>query len=126
METSLYERVGGESGVRAIVDGFYDRMDTWAGARNVRALHDASLRGSRQKLFMFLSGWLGGPQLYVEAFGHPRLRARHLPFRIDATSAEEWVACMRHALEAHVEDLELRSTIDGALTRLAHHMRNVD
>lgn len=69
---SLYELLGGEMGVRALVDRFYDLMDSAPEAKDIRALHAVSLKQSREKLFMFLSGWSGGPQLYLEKFGHPR------------------------------------------------------
>ncbi len=68
---SLYELIGGETGLRALVDRFYDLMDTSPEAAGIRAFHAKSLKQSREKLFMFLSGWSGGPQLYVETFGHP-------------------------------------------------------
>ena len=81
-EDAPFERIGGEEGVRALVDRFYDLMDTLPEAAGIRAMHPRDLRMSREKLYLFLVGWLGGPPLYVERFGHPRLRARHLPFPI--------------------------------------------
>ncbi|MDP3483558.1 MAG: group II truncated hemoglobin, partial [Sulfuricella sp.] len=77
-----YERIGGEEVVRKLVDRFYDLMDQQQDLQGIRELHAKSLKASREKLFLFLSGWLGGPQLYVEKYGHPRLRQRHLPFAI--------------------------------------------
>ena len=77
-----YDQIGGDAAVRQLVDRFYDLMDSAAEARNVRALHATSLKASREKLYMFMTGWLGGPQLYVEKHGHPRLRQRHFPFAI--------------------------------------------
>ena len=123
-EPSHFERIGGEAGVRRLVDHFYDLMDTRADAMELRALHPADLTGSRDKLHLFLIGWLGGPPVYVEKYGHPRLRARHLPFTIGARERDQWMACMRQALAAHVSDPELRTFLDGAMTRLADHMRN--
>ncbi len=110
--------------MRAIVDAFYDRMDAWEGAAHIRAMHPADLSGSREKLDDFLCGWLGGPPRYVAKHGHPRLRARHLPFPIDVAARDQWVACMDHALRATVDDADLRGMIGGALARLADHMRN--
>jgi hemoglobin len=124
-EPTLYERVGGDAGVRALVDRFYDHMDTDPAAAAVRSMHPRDLSGSRDKLYDFLCGWLGGPQRYVEKHGHPRLRARHLPFPINTDGAAQWMLCMRAAL-AGVEDAEVRTVIEGALGRLADHMRNVD
>jgi hemoglobin len=87
-------------------------------------MHPADLSGSREKLYWFLSGWLGGPQHYVERRGHPRLRARHFPFAVDDDAAAQWMACMTAALAETVPDVELRDTLAGALARLALHMRN--
>ena len=71
-ETSLYELIGGETGLRFLVDRFYDVMNSSPEAAKVRAIHPGDLSLSRDKLFMFLSGWSGGPALYVQTYGHPR------------------------------------------------------
>ena len=94
-----YEALGGEAVVRQLVDRFYDLMDTLPEAKGIRDLHPERLSGSREKLFMFLSGWLGGPQLYVERFGHPRLRGRHLPFAIGESERDQWLMCMKISVE---------------------------
>jgi hemoglobin len=120
---TLYDRLGGGPGVRALVDRFYDRMDAWPGAAGIRAMHPADLAESREKLYDFLCGWTGGPQRYVAKHGHPRLRARHLPFPIASPEAAQWMACMRHAL-AEVPDEEARRAMDEALAQVADHMRN--
>ena len=119
-----YEMLGGEVGVRSIVDRFYDLMDTAPEAATIRRLHATSLKASREKLFMFLSGWTGGPQLYVEKHGHPRLRARHLPFTISARERDEWLWCMDRSLNEHEMPTELREFLRGKLHALADHMRN--
>jgi hemoglobin len=119
-----YHVIGGEEGVRRLVDRFYDLMDTLPEAAGVRAMHPKDLKGSRQKLFWFLSGWTGGPQLFVERYGHPRLRMRHAPFAIGESERDQWMLCMRQALEEIVEDLEMRAFLEEALARLADHMRN--
>ncbi len=118
-----FERIGGEPGVRALVDRFYDLMDTVPDAAPIRAMHPRDLRMSREKLFLFLVGWMGGPPLYVQRFGHPRLRARHLPFPIGDDEARQWMLCMSRALDA-LEDAELRNFLAGAFERTALHMRN--
>lgn len=97
---SLYELLGGETGVRALVDRFYDLMDSAPEAQDVRALHAASLKQSREKLFMFLTGWSGGPPLYIQKFGHPRLRMRHMPFPIAERERDQWLWCMNQAIDA--------------------------
>jgi hemoglobin len=123
---SFYQRVGGEEGTRALVDRFYDLMDTLPEARTVRAMHATSLAVSRQKLFEFLSGWLGGPPLYIEKYGHPRLRARHLPFAIDTAARDAWLLCMHRALDELVTDVDARDKLKGGLADLADHMRNTE
>jgi hemoglobin len=119
-----YVRLGGETAVRRLVDRFYDHMDTLVEATELRALHPASLDGSRDKLTWYLTGWLGGPPVYVERFGHPRLRARHLPFAIGTRERDQWMLCMRRALAETVVDAELRTFLDETLDKLADHMRN--
>jgi hemoglobin len=120
----LFHSVGGEAGVRALVDRFYDLMDTLPEARDIRALHPPSLDHSRDKLHWFLVGWLGGPPLYIERFGHPRLRARHLPFSIGARERDQWMLCMTRAVGERISDAEVRAVLVGTLGPLADHMRN--
>ncbi len=122
--TTPYQRLGGEAAVRALVRRFYELMETLPEAYGIRKLHPADLSGSEQKLFMYLSGWLGGPQLYVEKFGHPRLRARHMPFPISAEERDQWLLCMRLAMHDCVADAALRAVLDKALGELADFMRN--
>jgi hemoglobin len=119
-----YQRIGGEAGVRKLVDRFYDLMDTLPGAATIRALHPPALDDSRDKLHWFLVGWLGGPPAYVTRFGHPRLRARHLPFTIGDAERDQWMMCMRRALEETVADKLLVEILSGSLSRVADHMRN--
>ena len=121
---SHYELLGGEAGIRRIVDRFYDIMDTAPEAANVRALHARSLKASREKLHLFLTGWTGGPQLYVEKFGHPRLRMRHFPFAIGTRERDEWLWCMDQALAEHEMPDALRAHLRERLHQLADHMRN--
>ena len=122
---SLYERIGGDAAVRALVDRFYDVMDSDPNVQALRAMHAKSLRVSRDKLYQFLSGWMGGPPLYAEKYGHPRLRMRHMPFAIDRSMAQQWMQCMHQALEDCVEDARLRGEIEFQLERVADHMRNI-
>ena len=119
-----YEQIGGEPAVRALVKRFYELMDALPEAWGVRRMHAEDLSGSEEKLFLFLSGWFGGPNLYVERFGPPFLRARHLPFSIGAAERDQWMLCMRQALEELVGDSELRGSLLQSFTALADHMRN--
>ena len=124
MLATHYERIGGEQKVRALVDRFYDLMDTLPEAYGIRKMHPQDLSGSRQKLFEFLSGWMGGPQLFIEKYGHPRLRARHLPFDVDESARDQWMMCMRQALEEVVEDAALAAELEQALYKVADFMQN--
>jgi hemoglobin len=119
-----FSRIGGEPAVRRLVRRFYELMDTLPEAYGIRKLHAADLASAEEKLFMFLCGWLGGPQLYVEKFGHPKLRARHLPFPIGSNEAEQWMLCMRQAMDEVITDDGLRASLDKSLNDLAYHMRN--
>ncbi len=119
-----FERLGGEPGVRALVDRFYDLMDLEPAYAGIRALHPADLDGSRDKLFWFLCGWLGGPNHYIERFGHPRLRARHLPYAIGIAERDQWMACMVQAMDEQGIDNALAQRLAEALYGTADWMRN--
>lgn len=123
VETTLYERLG-ESRIIALVDRFYDHMDADPACAGIRAMHPDDLGSSRDKLKWFLIGWAGGPPVYVERFGHPRLRARHLPFPIGDAEALQWMHAMRLALAEVVPEPHLRSLLEAAFGRIAGHMRN--
>ncbi|GAB4119698.1 MAG: group II truncated hemoglobin [Rubrivivax sp.] len=122
--TTPYEALGGEAGVRALVDRFYDLMDLEPGYARLRALHPQDLSGSRDKLFWFLSGWLGGPDLYQRRFGHPRLRARHLPYAIGLTERDQWMACMVSAMAELNVDPALAERLAQAFFGTADWMVN--
>ena len=124
MTKTPFEQLGGETGIRQLVDRFYDLMDGSLEAANIRRLHAKNLKSSREKLFLFLTGWTGGPQLYVERFGHPRLRMRHLPFPIATRERDEWLWCMDRALDEHELPTELREQLRERFHALADHMRN--
>jgi hemoglobin len=96
---SPFDQLGGEAAVRNLVDRFYDLMDMEPEFAGIRALHPATLDDSRDKLFWFLCGWMGGPNHYIERFGHPRLRARHLPYPIASAERDQWLVCMARAME---------------------------
>lgn len=128
-EISTYQRLGGEQTVHRLVDRFYDLMDSLPEATIIRALHPQDLAGSRDKLYKFLSGWLGGPPLYQEEFGHPRLRARHLPFTIGPKERDAWLLCMEKALDEvfvqqGIDDRLLYYHLLQSLRKTAEHMRN--
>ena len=116
--------MGGEEAVRRLVERFYQLMDELPEARAIRAMHPEDLAQSKDKLFRFLSGWLGGPPLYAERHGPPRLRQRHMPFPIDAAARDAWMACMSLALEEQVADPELRAQLAAAFFKTADFLRN--
>ncbi len=124
MKETSYERIGSEEGLWKLVNTFYDNMDTLTESKTIRDLHPKDLRSAREKLFMFLSGWLGGPDRYIAAFGHPRLRARHLPFTIGNTERDQWLMCMRKALDEMPIDAAFREQLIMAFTQTANHMMN--
>ena len=119
-----FERLGGEPGVRTLVDRFYDLMDLEPDFAGIRRLHPTSLDGSRDKLHWFLCGWLGGPDLYVQRFGHPRLRARHLPYAIGIAERDQWMACMIQAMQEHQIEPVLAERLAESFFGTADWMRN--
>lgn len=121
---SHYELLGGEAKLRELVERFYFLMDAVPEYYGIRKLHPADLGGSVEKLFMFLSGWLGGPPLFVERHGHPRLRARHLPFEIRKSERDQWMACMLQAMEDVDVPSNMREGLRQALFQTADWMRN--
>ena len=123
---SVYEQIGGEQEVKKLVDEFYDVMDSIDEAKIVRSLHAKSLRVSRAKLFKFLSGWMGGPQLYIEEYGHPRLRRRHMPFAIGEVERDQWMLCMTIAMKNRQLPTELQEHLTKLFYNIADFMRNKD
>ncbi len=124
-ELTSYKLIGGEKGLLSLVDRFYFFMDTLPEAEGIRAMHQPDLSGARDKLFKFLSGWLGGPDLFIREYGHPRLRARHFPFAIGESERDQWILCMNKALSELPMDARLRAELSEALQQLATHMINV-
>ena len=122
--TTPYETLGGEPAVRALVDRFYDLMDLERDFAALRRLHPDTLDGSRDKLHWFLCGWLGGPAHYEQRFGHPRLRARHLPYAIGVAERDQWMACMTQALRECEVDPALVERLTASLFGTADWMRN--
>ena len=119
-----YELIGGDAGVRALVDRVYDLMDFEPAYAKLRAVHGSTLESAREKLHLFLSGWLGGPPLYVQRFGHPMLRARHLPFAIGEEERDQWMACMSQAMDEVDVPQALREALETAFFKTADWMRN--
>lgn len=123
-QTTIYEKIGGAATVGRLADRFYELMDSIAQFKELRAMHPESLAGSRDKLYKFLSGWFGGPDLFVQEFGHPMLRARHMPFAIGTLERDQWVACMVLAMEDVGIDADVRKVLLNNFFNTADFMRN--
>jgi hemoglobin len=121
---SAYAQVGGDASVRALVDRFYDLMDLEPAYAELRAVHPPSLDAARDKLYWFLSGWLGGPDLYISRFGHPMLRARHLPYSIGIRERDQWLACMGQAMGETAIEPAMRERLAASFAGTADWMRN--
>ncbi|MBV2130223.1 group II truncated hemoglobin [Rheinheimera sp. SM2107] len=119
-----YYLMGGEPKVRQLANRFYDIMASDPQVAELYAIHPLPLDTIRQKFFEFLSGWLGGPALFEQKYGHPRLRARHLPFQVDEKLRNQWMYCMDKALDEVVDNKLLRDGIRQSIGQLASHMIN--
>ncbi len=123
-EISIFSYLGGEQGVYELVQHFYDAMEALPEAHDILVMHPQPLSAAREKLYLFLVGWFGGPPLYIKRYGHPRLRARHLPYQIDSAARDAWMRCMNIALEKKIKDEQVRAQISAAFYRMADFMRN--
>jgi hemoglobin len=119
-----YQRIGGDDAIRKLVDRFYQLMDELPEAYTARKIHPQDLTESGNKFADFLSGWLGGPQRYVEKYGHPMLRRRHMPYAIGPEERDQWLMCMKLALEELVPDVPLRTALYEQFVRIGEFMRN--
>ncbi|MCX7221568.1 MAG: group II truncated hemoglobin [Burkholderiales bacterium] len=125
-QPSVFELLGGEQGIRQLVDRFYDVMDVDEDLTVLRQVHGASLDQARDKLFWYLCGYFGGPQHYIERFGHPRLRARHLPYSIGILERDQWLLCMGRAMKDLSYDDRLIERMLEIFFGVADWMRNRD
>lgn len=127
-KSTFYQLLGGEQGgtenIRELVENFYDIMDSDPKAAPIRAYHAKDLTEAREKLFMFLTGWTGGPALYIERYGHPRLRQRHMPFSIGEPERDQWMYCMIKAMQSLNMDDKLMQKLAEQLYGVADFMRN--
>lgn len=121
---TFFQMLGGAEKIRDIVERFYDIMDSDSRAAGIRAMHAQDLTEAREKLFMFLTGWTGGPQLYIERYGHPQLRARHLPFPVDESARDQWMYCMIKSLHENAVEEPVLTRLASVLYELADFMRN--
>ena len=121
---TLFEWIGGEARVKALIERFYDLMELEPQYAALRAAHGSTLADARQKLFWFLCGWMGGPQHYTDRFGHPMLRARHMPFKIGILERDQWLACMDQAMLETGVDEALRTRLKDSFFQTGDWMRN--
>lgn len=129
MEDMPFHRLGGEEGVRALAEAFYDAMD--ANEPALARLHELDehgkvSRGMRERFGLFLIGWLGGPQHYIEKHGHPRLRMRHAGVPVDVSMRDAWVRSMQRAMEARGVSGGVRRYLDRRFAEVADFLRNVE
>lgn len=122
--TTPFEWIGGEDRIKAMVERFYDLMELEPQYAALRAAHGPTLDNARQRLFWFLCGWMGGPQHYTEQFGHPRLRMRHMPFKIGILERDQWLACMDQAMGETGVPEALRTRLKESFFQTADWMRN--
>lgn len=121
---TLFTRIGGSAAVDRLVDAFYLRVDTLPEARAIRAMHADDLSHTKDVLKHNLGEWMGGPPLYSQERGHPRLRMRHIHFKIGEAERDAWILCMRGALDDVVADTDLREQLYRSFYKLADWMRN--
>jgi len=123
-DNTPYDSMGGDTRVRLLADTFYEVMDRNPRFEGIRSLHPDDLGTSRDKFYQFLSGWLGGPQLYIQQHGHPRLRMRHAPFPIGESERDQWLGCMAEAMDELGITGQLRTFLDARFAQVADFMRN--
>ena len=121
-----YETLGGATGLQRLVHRFYELMDELPEAYRVRLMHPDNLADSEEKLFEFLSGWFGGPSLYIAKKGHPRLRMRHAPYMVGPRARDQWMLCMTQALTEQVADVAFRTRLIDTFAQMADHMINAE
>jgi hemoglobin len=119
-----YERIGGETAVRKLCQTFYQIMSDTPETQRIRAMHPQNIQASEEKLYLFLTGWLGGPPLYVDIYGHPRLRSRHMPFSIGIEERDQWLYCMAQALKMIGLEELFAQQLMSSFFQTADFMRN--
>jgi hemoglobin len=119
-----YEALGGAPVLREFTQRFYALMDELPEAKACRDIHPKDLTRSEEKLFEFLSGWLGGPPLFTEKYGPPMLRRRHFPAKIGTAEADGWLLCFRQAWGEIMRDHKLGEALLPQVEALGRHMIN--
>ncbi len=125
-QTTPYDLLGKEAGVRALASAFYEAMDRLPEARTIRAMHGESLDGIKEKMFEYLSGWMGGPRLYYEKYGSVCLGHPHAAYAIGSAERDQWLQCMDAALEAVDASPQVRAILKLPMARMADALRTRD
>ncbi|MBW7456984.1 globin [Paenibacillus sepulcri] len=120
---TIYDAVGGFEGITRIVEAFYPRVQKHP---LLAPLFPEDIFPVMEKQALFLSQFFGGPALYSDQYGHPMMRARHMPFPITPERAEAWLSCMRGALEENGLPAELQEIVLERLSGPAHHFVNTN
>ena len=121
---SVYQLIGEINGTRELANTFYDIMEQDPQVQELLAIHPLPLDNVREKFYEFLSGWLGGPPLFANKYGHPRLRKRHAPFTVSPKLKTQWMYCMDKALTQCIDNPEVVAALHQAFDDLAEHMIN--
>jgi hemoglobin len=119
-----YYLLGGEQGVKNLCREFYQAMDKLPEAKEVRAMHGDSLSNIEEKLFEYLSGWLGGPSLYFEKYDTVCLTSPHKVYQIDEQARDQWLRCMDVALEKVAANSELKTMLEKPMFEVANMLKN--
>ena len=117
---TLHSKIGPKN-LRAIVDRFYDIVFNES---KIAHLFKTDKSLIRVKQYKFLTQFLGGPQIYTEQYGHPKMRLRHMPHAIDQEAKTEWLRCMKQAIDETLEDKELAEALYSCFPKIADHMVN--
>lgn len=123
-EITPYEAFGGEPTLRALCARFYELMDSLPEAKECRAVHPPTLARAEEKLYEYLTGWLGGPPLYTDKYGHPRLRMRHFMAPIGRAEIEGWLLCFHKAWGEIIQPSPMADAILDKVDALGWHMAN--
>lgn len=120
---TTFQSAGGEAGIRRLVDSFYEQMDTDPRYRTIRNWHPADLTRSRDKLTLFLCGWMGGPRLYQEKYGSISIPGAHAHLSVGAEEMQMWLDCMADALAQQPYPSSLREYLSEQLAKPADMIR---
>ncbi|GAB3390676.1 group II truncated hemoglobin [Azotobacter armeniacus] len=119
-----YQLLGGEEGVRRLCNAFYDNMERLPEVEDIRRMHGADTTPVREKLFEYLSGWLGGPKLYLEKYGTVCMTPAHKPFAIGPKERDQWMLCLNKALDDVGASEAAKALIKDPIYAFANRVRN--